>query len=151
MNVLEQIDQANAAHTLHLKTMILNGVRDLLFGETAEALVVPEWPRTPADVAKFNASVPLPPLAKTIAPSGSLKRKAKTGTRRDPKVLAKLTVDLALYISRNSGQRIEQIAKGMGVSTKDLKLPAKKLIADKAVKTRGARRATVYLPAKGAR
>ena len=44
----------------------------------------------------------------------------------------------------NPGQRIEQIADGMGTSTKELNLPAKKLIAGKQLKTKGQKRATQY-------
>ena len=44
----------------------------------------------------------------------------------------------------NPGQRIEQIADGMGTSTKELNLPAKKLIAGKQLKTKGQNRATQY-------
>jgi hypothetical protein len=132
MNVLEQIDQANAAHTLHLKTMILDGVRDLLFGETATSL-----------------NTPLPPLAKVVDNVGSLKRKAK-GQKRSASDLAVVVAELNHYIAKNPGQRIEQIGKSLGVSTRELALPAKKLIASGAVKTRGQKRATVYVPASKA-
>lgn len=114
------------------KLEILNIVRGALLGETSEAL-----------------HAPMPRLDAFIDSVGSLKRR---GGKRDPSVLAKLTADLASYIFRNPGLRIEQIAKSMGVTTKELMLPAKKLIANKSVKTRGQKRATVYLPAsKGAR
>lgn len=41
---------------------------------------------------------------------------------------------------------MEQIAKTLGTTTKELALPAKKLIAEKKIKTKGERRATKYFP-----
>lgn len=70
------------------------------------------------------------------------------GQKRTPEELEKLTADLRAYIVKNPGQRIEQIGQGMGVPTKELALPAKKLIGDKKLSTKGAKRATTYF-AKG--
>jgi hypothetical protein len=67
------------------------------------------------------------------------------GAKRAPDELAQLTNDLAAYVQANPGQRIEQIAKGMGFSTKDLRLPALKLIEAGTIKTKGQKRATQYL------
>ena len=53
------------------------------------------------------------------------------------------------YIAKHPGQRIEQIGAAMGVSTKSLVLPSKKLIASKAVFTRGNKRATTYSTKRG--
>jgi hypothetical protein len=136
MNQYQQaIESANRAHYEAIARAVMSRVRDVLLNETATSL----------------SSLPLPPLAKTIAPSGSLKRKAKGG-KRSAEDLATLTAKLGGFIAKNPGQRIEQIAKAMGTTTKDLALPAKKLIASGAVKTRGQKRATVYVPtAKAAR
>lgn len=68
------------------------------------------------------------------------------GAKRSPEELERLTAELGSYIKSNPGQRIEQIAAGLGTSTKELNLPAKKLIADKAIKTKGHKRATQYFP-----
>src|SRR5687768_8154564 len=68
------------------------------------------------------------------------------GAKRPPQEIEKLTAKLGDYVKSNPGQRIEQIAKGMGTSTKELNLPVKKLIATKALKTRGQKRATQYFP-----
>ena len=68
------------------------------------------------------------------------------GAKRSPDELEKLTTQLLSYIKGNAGQRIEQIADGMGTSTKELNLPAKKLISTKAIKTKGHKRATQYFP-----
>ena len=68
------------------------------------------------------------------------------GAKRSPDELEKLTGQLLSYVKSNPGQRIEQIADGMGTSTKELNLPAKKLLGNKAIKTRGHKRATQYFP-----
>lgn len=68
------------------------------------------------------------------------------GAKRSPDELEELTTQLLTYIKGNAGQRIEQIAQGMGTSTKELNLPAKKLLANKAIKTKGHKRATQYFP-----
>jgi len=73
-------------------------------------------------------------------------RRAK-GQKRAPEDLAALVGQLFSAIKANPGQRMEQIAKGLKSSTQELALPAKKLIADKRIKTKGERRATKYFPA----
>jgi hypothetical protein len=55
-----------------------------------------------------------------------------------------LTESLYKAIKSGPGRRIEQIGETLGVPTKDLALPAKKLISEKRVKTKGVKRATTY-------
>jgi len=66
------------------------------------------------------------------------------GEKRDPQLLEHLTERLRGFIAKNAGQRIEQIAVSLGTTTKELALPAKKLIAEKKVRTTGQKRATKY-------
>lgn len=66
------------------------------------------------------------------------------GAKRDPGELEALTTKLATYIKRNPGQRIEQIGQELGITTKELVLPVRKLIAAKRVSTKGQKRATTY-------
>lgn len=72
--------------------------------------------------------------------------RAPKGRKRHPKELEALTNKLRAYIVKNPGQRIEQIATGLGTLTKDLTLPAKKLLAAKQLATKGQKRATTYFP-----
>jgi hypothetical protein len=88
------------------------------------------------------------------APSGARKAgaslrgpKRKKGQKRTPDSLAELTSALLGHIKSNPGQRIEQIAAALKIPTSELKLPAQKLIAGKAVKTKGQRRGTHYFAA----
>jgi len=66
--------------------------------------------------------------------------------KRDPSELDALTESLGAFIAKNPGKRIEEIAKSLSTSTKDLALPAKKLIATRRVSTTGQKRATTYHP-----
>lgn len=74
----------------------------------------------------------------------SSSRGREKGQKRDPGEIERLTGRLLDYVKGNGGQRIEQIAAGMGTVTKELNLPVKKLIAQKALKTKGQKRATQY-------
>jgi hypothetical protein len=73
------------------------------------------------------------------------KSRAK-GQKRAPEDLAELVNQLLSTITKTPGQRMEQIAKTLKSSTQELALPAKKLIAEKKIKTKGERRATKYFP-----
>ena len=48
------------------------------------------------------------------------------------------------HIAKNPGQRIEHISKTLGIPTKEFVLPIKKLVSEKKVSTKGAKRATTY-------
>lgn len=94
---------------------------------------------------------PLPSGAKGRAGKAALsaagaKARAK-GQKRAPEDLAELVDQLLNTIKAAPGQRMEQIAKTLKSTTQELALPAKKLIAEKKIKTKGERRATKYFPA----
>ncbi len=74
----------------------------------------------------------------------SLSSNRKKGAKRTPEELEQLIKKLHGYIAKNPGQRIEQIAQGLDISTKELNLPAKKLISEKKLSTKGQKRATTY-------
>ncbi len=87
------------------------------------------------------------------APSGrgrasvaASRRALPKGAKRPPQEISKLTGRLLEYVKGHKGERIEQIAKGMGVTTRELNLPVKKLISTKSLRTRGHKRATQYFP-----
>jgi hypothetical protein len=83
--------------------------------------------------------------ARASAPSFvSLSQNRKKGAKRTPEELEQLIKKLHGYIAKNPGQRIEQIAQGLDISTKELNLPAKKLISEKKLSTKGQKRATTY-------
>jgi hypothetical protein len=69
------------------------------------------------------------------------------GEKRPPALIARTTTSLLDHVTKHPGQRIEQIGKALRTATKDLTLPAKKLLADKKIVTKGHKRATTYYPA----
>lgn len=82
----------------------------------------------------------------TAARSATRASRRPKGAKRSPAQLANLQQRLLGHIKANPGQRIEQIGAALHVPTKELALPAKKLLADKAIRTRGQKRATAYFP-----
>jgi DNA-binding NtrC family response regulator len=97
--------------------------------------------RGPAAAASKSAKAP------KAAPAAPAAAKRKAGQKRSPEEIAKTTDKLLQYITKNSGQRIEEIAKGVSNSTKELTLPIKKLLNDKKISAKGEKRATRYFVA----
>ena len=72
--------------------------------------------------------------------------RAGRGAKRTPDELANLQQDFLAFVHKNPGLRIEQINKELGLSTKDLALPIRKLVADGSLKVKGKKRSTTYFP-----
>ena len=85
-----------------------------------------------------------PRAAATAKPA----RKAKGG-KRSPEEMEQFTHDLAAFVKANPGQRGEQIAAALKTDVKTMRLPMLKLIAAKAITTKGQRRGMTYFPAGG--
>jgi HPt (histidine-containing phosphotransfer) domain-containing protein len=79
-----------------------------------------------------------------VSSFSALGRGQKKGAKRTAEELEQLIKKLHSYIAKNPGQRIEQIAQGLDITTKELNLPAKKLISEKKLSTKGQKRATTY-------
>lgn len=77
-------------------------------------------------------------------PKSVTPRAAKKGAKRSPEALEQLTKKLLGYITKNPGERIEQIGVGLEIATKELLLPMRKLIAQGSVRAKGVKRATSY-------
>lgn len=71
------------------------------------------------------------------------------GGRRSADQIEATCEALLGQIGSNPGQRIEQIGAAIGMRTKDLALPIRKLVAQKQIRTEGQRRATKYFPGAG--
>jgi len=71
------------------------------------------------------------------------------GGRRSADQIEATCEALLSQIGSNPGQRIEQIGAAIGMRTKDLALPIRKLVAQKQIRTEGQRRATRYFPGSG--
>ena len=68
----------------------------------------------------------------------------EASAKRSPAELAALIKRLHSHIVKHPGLRIEKIGDGLGVPTKALVLPVKRLIGEKKITTKGQKRATVY-------
>ena len=111
-----------------------------------EAALVVRNPRGARAVVVERESVP---SARTAAPKASKPGaggKPGKGAKRDPADLAALTDSIAAHIESNPGQGVEQIAKALSTTTKELTLPIRKLLADKKIFSKGQKRATRYFP-----
>ena len=73
--------------------------------------------------------------------------KKSKGGRRSAAESAGQGEALLAHVTSNPGQRGEQIAKALGTDVGTMRLPMKKLIAAKKVKTRGQRRGMTYFAA----
>ncbi len=80
---------------------------------------------------------------KVAKASGKLSRRVK-GARRSSEDVDATAAKFLAFVRGNNGKRLEEISKGLGIHTHDLKLPAQKLLAAKSVKTTGAKRGTKY-------
>ena len=70
------------------------------------------------------------------------------GAKRTPEQIAKTASKLLTFIAANPGQRAEQIADGTKISTSEMALPIKRLLAEKKIKASGVARGTTYVAAK---
>src|SRR5688500_8956337 len=98
--------------TALVKTSALGAVRSALGGEDARAV--------PA--ARGRAAVRGP----------SAPRRGRRGKRSSEEV-AQAGGRLLEYIRSHPGERLEQIGAGMGVGTKELKLPVQKLLGESSI------------------
>lgn len=78
-------------------------------------------------------------------PGPKPKSAAKAGGRRSAEDVEATGKKVLAYVKANPDQRVEQIAKGLGVSTKELKLPIIKLMSRPTkLVTKGVKRGTTY-------
>jgi hypothetical protein len=71
--------------------------------------------------------------------------------KRSPEALDAVAEDLVAAITANPGQRIEELATQLGLPSRELALPARKLLASRIITRKGERRATRYYPGKSRR
>jgi DNA-binding NtrC family response regulator len=100
--------------------------------------------KIPVDVAAAPAARAKPGRPSKASAAAAAKRKA--GEKRTPQQLGQITEQVFNYVKSNAGQGVEQIAKSLATSTKELTLPIRKLLADKKIGSKGQKRATRYFP-----
>lgn len=86
------------------------------------------------DHTRRSASIPASPAPR------------RKGAKRTIEELEAMASEFLDYVTKNPGQRMEQIAKALGYSTQELTLPVKKLSNAGKVRVEGQKRATSYFP-----
>jgi hypothetical protein len=87
-------------------------------------------------------------LGRQNGKGGAVRLTNGRGGKRTSHDLERLSETFHGFVVKHPGMRIEQINKELGTTTKDLALPIRKLIADGAIKTKGAKRSTTYFAGK---
>lgn len=98
-----------------------------------------------------RAAAPAPrgrPAARAAAPARARGRRPK-GQKRSPAELKRLVESVQSYVQKSPGRGVEQMSRDLGVPSKELTLPIRKLVKQRLVKTRGQKRATKYYPGGG--
>lgn len=95
-------------------------------------------------------ATPVAPKAKKTATPKPVKEAARApGQKRSPEEMAALQGRVLATVEASAeGIGMESLGKALGVETKDLSLPLKKLIAEKKVVSKGHKRATRYFSKK---
>lgn len=82
---------------------------------------------------------------KALRPAKTSKKKAPTtGNRRSPEEMSSQAAGLFAHINSHPGQRAEEIAKAVGVDTKELPGPIRLLLKEKKIRASGVARGTTY-------
>jgi hypothetical protein len=76
-------------------------------------------------------------------------KSAMKGGKRTPEQVQADAERIASYVRQHPGQRLEQIAAGLGSVSQDLKLPVIKLLASKTLRKTGEKRGTQYFAGSG--
>lgn len=106
--------------------------------------------RAAVEAVQEALAVPAGPARRGAARSGragptsARARNAARRAKRSPNALAEVEAALLEEITVSPGRRIEAIGKSLGIPTKELNLPIKKLLATKKIKKKGEKRATEY-------
>jgi hypothetical protein len=73
--------------------------------------------------------------------------RGRRGGKRTGDEIAQMAGAFLSHVIANPGQRMEHIARELGLPTPELTLPVKKLLADGKLRIEGQKRATQYYPA----
>jgi hypothetical protein len=75
--------------------------------------------------------------------------RGRRGGKRTAEEIAQMADAFLAHVTANPGQRMEHIARELGLATPELTLPVRKLLADGKLRVEGQKRATQYYPADG--
>jgi hypothetical protein len=74
--------------------------------------------------------------------------RGRRGGKRTADEIAQMADAFLAHVTANPGQRMEHIARELGLATPELTLPVKKLLADGKLRVEGQKRATQYYAAE---
>jgi hypothetical protein len=94
-----------------------------------------------------SAPAPARATAAVAKPAAGPTGERKLGQKRPPAEIEATGAKLEALIRQKPGQRIETIGAALGIPTRQLALPVKKLLAAGKLKKRGQKRSTQYFPA----
>lgn len=97
-----------------------------------------------------GASAEAPKPRRTRAQKATAKKrtsKAASGEKRDPAAIEAVMNQIERLLKKEDGQGVEAIGSALELSTVEMRLPIRKLIAEKRVKAKGQKRATKYFVA----
>lgn len=130
---------------MNLDSIIAKQVRALGDAQLAELAAAAGRVRVDLGVAAVTQPPKRSPAPKKAPVSGTKPRTAATkGEKRTPEVLASQTKDIADYIAANPGTGVEAMGKALGLKTKHVTGPIKKLMKGGSVRSEGTKRATRY-------
>jgi hypothetical protein len=133
MAVQDQIQSRIQAFARELETLVRQAAIDAVAHSLGGAAA-----RVPASNGR--------PAAAVATPRGRKSKSKGPGGKRDPKVLAALTVKVGEWVKENPGKGVEDMGKALSKGTGELALPIAKLLAAKTIKKKGVKRATKYFP-----
>jgi hypothetical protein len=133
----QQIDQAIAALCEAIYVEARETIRNELVADLLSQTAPAPAPKKPLASGRTTSK----PATATKAP-----KKFGPGPKRSPEELAKTATDVAAFVKANPGSGAEAIKTHLGLDLAAIELPIKKLLASKAMKKRGKKRATKYYP-----
>ncbi|MEB2312724.1 MAG: hypothetical protein OZ921_00910 [Sorangiineae bacterium] len=102
-------------------------------------------------VARALDGKPEEPARPAAARAPRAPRAAKSaGGKRTPAQIDATAKRILKHVAEHPGQSVESMSKQLGVITRELALPIKKLVKSGELRTEGQRRATKYFPGGGA-
>jgi hypothetical protein len=136
----------NANHEIERRVQSFVAELSVLVRKQALAAVQEALGGNSGSAVRERPAPPRQAVAKATNGKGTGQRlpRLRNGQRRDPRDLARLVAAVRSHIGSHPGEGAETIAKQLGITTKELALPIQKLLADKAIRKTGQKRATRY-------
>ncbi|HSS02079.1 MAG TPA: hypothetical protein VLM79_33700 [Kofleriaceae bacterium] len=124
-----------------IQALVDNFIADL--SDLAKRIAI-EQLRAAFGVGAKLAGTKLPPLPMPAPAAAPARASRGRRGRRGPRDIEALRGKLLSVITENPGRRAEDISAALGTKTAEIAPPLRRLVADRVVRTEGARRGTRY-------